>query len=145
MEICQRPQPPRILKSKRRQQQENGICKNEPDQPLAEFKCGHRKPFVFGAHRQNSRVVNGKEARQRLIRYVRAKRKAEQKPSHPKVGRLAGVVRQTHALDCTSDRLARLTVHLGSVYSGFVGGSAGASLAPFGLKIVESVSTLNFL
>ena len=33
----------------------------------------------------------------------------------------------------------------GQSYYGFVGGSAGASAAPLGLAIVESVSTLNFL
>ncbi len=47
----------------------------------------------------------------------------------------------------STDRYPLATVHFlrGQSYCGFVGGSAGASAAPFGLAIVERVSTLNFL
>ncbi len=145
IEIGQRTQPPRILKCKRSQQQENGIHNDEPDQPFTEFKRGHRKPFVFAAHPQNSGVVYGKETCQRLVRHMRAKRKAQQQPGNSKIAGPARIARRVHALHCTSDNSARITVHLGCVYRGFAGESGGASVAPLGLAMVESVSTLNFL
>jgi hypothetical protein len=100
--VSQRTQPARILKRKRRQQQQGGIYNDKPDQPLTKSESGHRKPGVLCAKRKHGRIVDAQKTGQRLVCHVRAKRHAQKNPGQPKMALSGGFSLARHAPDSTA-------------------------------------------
>src|SRR6266581_8914809 len=99
IKIGQRPQPLRISKRKGRKKQKDKIRNDKPDQPFAKLERGHREPGELRANRQNRRVVDAQETRQRFVRYVRGKRETQQEPGKPEIalcGRIALLRHEAH-------------------------------------------------
>ncbi len=87
VDVCDGSKPVRISEGKWSEQKQDEISHDQPCEPLAELKSGHRIPGIFCAESAHRGVIYGEKAGGGFVDDVSDKREAERDPS---VAEIAG-------------------------------------------------------
>jgi len=97
VDVCDGPKPPRISESKWSEQKQDEISHDQPCEPFAKLKSGHRIPEIFCAKSAHRRVIHGEKAGGGFVDHMSDKREAKRDPSVAEVVRLGGFRRGLQA------------------------------------------------